>query len=133
MHSANSSRAPHRILIVDDAAAVRESLGWLLEDEPGLTVVGSVSTGMDAINQTVKLSPELVILDIELPDTDGFIVTRQLKALPNPPLVILLSVHGDAIYKQRGAEAGCDAYVEKGIGWPRLLNVLQEVLTGKPD
>mgnify|MGYP000041119438 CR=1 FL=1 len=117
-----------RILIVDDAQSVRESLGWLIEDEPGLTVVGSASTGLDAIHQAKELQPHLVILDIELPDTDGFSVTRQLKILPQPPLVVLLSVHGDAGSKQRGAEAGCDAYVEKGQGWSRLLNVLQEVL-----
>jgi len=126
MHSPES-----RILIVDDAPAVRESLGWLLEDEPGLTVVGSASSGSEAINQAIKLTPDLVILDIELPDTDGFTVTRQLKALPHPPLVVLLSVHGDAQFKQRGAEAGCDVYVEKGSGWPALLNVLQEVLAKK--
>lgn len=117
-----------RILIVDDAPAVRESLGWLLEDEPSLTVVGTASNGSEAISQTTKLKPEVVILDIELPDTDGFVITRQLKAMPNPPLVILLSVHGDAQSKQRGAQAGCDAYVEKGAGWTMLLKVLQEVL-----
>lgn len=129
MHSSES-----RILIVDDALAVRESLGWLLEDETTLTVVGTASSGSEAISQAVKLKPDLVILDIELPDTEGFSVTRELKALPHPPLVVLLSIHGDALYKQRGVEAGCDAYVEKGLGWPRLLNVLQEVLSKKnPD
>lgn len=117
-----------RILIVDDALAVRESLSWLIDDEEGLTVVGSASTGSDAIRQVKELNPHLVILDIELPDTDGFTVTRQLKALPQPPQVVLLSVHGDAGSKQRGAEAGCDAYVEKGLGWTHLLRVLKEVL-----
>ena len=125
MQPANSHS---RILIVDDAPAVRESLSWLLDDEPGLTVVGEASNGSDAINQTVRLNPELVILDIELPDTDGFSVTRQLKALPQPPLVVLLSVHSDSLSKQRGADAGCDAYVEKGLGWSELLTVLQRVL-----
>ena len=123
MHPADS-----RILIVDDAPAVRESLGWLIEDEPGLTVAGDASTASEAIQETARLSPDLVLLDIELPDSDGFTVTRQIKALSNPPLVVLLSVHGDAESKQRGAEAGCDAYVEKGAGWPRLLTVLHEVL-----
>jgi len=123
MHSPES-----RILIVDDAPAVRESLGWLLEDEPGLTVAGTASNGSEAISQTTKLKPDLVLLDIELPDADGFAITRQLKAMPSPPRVVLLSVHGDEQSRQRGAEAGCDAFVEKASGWPRLLNVLQEVL-----
>jgi DNA-binding NarL/FixJ family response regulator len=122
--------APHRILIVDDAPAVRESLGWLLLDEPGLTVVGEAADGKEAIRRAVDLTPDLVILDIELPDTDGFSVARQLKALPQPPLVVLLSVHNDDLSRQRGADAGCDAFVEKGLGWPGLLAVLQEVLAG---
>ena len=122
---------PHRILIVDDAASVRESLTWLLLDEPGLIVVGEAADGADAIQQTLKYDPDLVILDIELPDMDGFRVTRQLKALPRPPLVLLLSIHSDELSRQRGVQAGCDAFVEKGIGWPGLLTVLQEVLTGR--
>jgi DNA-binding NarL/FixJ family response regulator len=121
-----------RIVIVDDAPAVRESLGWLLEDEPGLTVSGAASTGAEAIDLVAKLEPNLVILDIELPDTDGYAVTQQLKALANPPLVILLSVHGDAVSRQRGAEAGCDAYVEKGAGWIQLLSVLKKVIAENP-
>ena len=119
---------PHRILIVDDASAVRESLGWLLLDEPGLSVVGGAADGAEAMRLAHSLDPDLVILDIELPDTDGFHVARALKALPRPPLVVLLSIHSDDLSKQRGIEAGCDAFVEKGLGWPRLLTVLQEVL-----
>ena len=110
---------------------MRESLGWLLFDEPSLVVVGDAADGSEAVRLALKLDPDLVILDIELPDTDGFSVTRQLKALPHPPLVVLLSIHSDDFSKQRGAQAGCDAFVEKGLGWPRLLAVLQEVLADK--
>ncbi len=128
MYFSKAPRDTFRILIVDDSPSVRESLGWLLRDEPGLTVAGDAANGSDAIRQAVKLKPDVVILDIELPDTDGFIVTRQLKALSNPPLVVLLSIHNDALSKQRGIESGCDAFVEKGFGWPRLLAILKKVL-----
>ena len=131
MHFAEPSQVPYRILIVDDAQAVRESLGWLLLDEPGLALVGDAANGSEAMHQALKLDPDLVILDIELPDTDGFNVTRQLKALPRPPLVVLLSIHSDDLSKQRGMQAGCDAFVEKGLGWPDLLAVLQKVLDGR--
>lgn len=123
-----TSRGAYRILIVDDSQAVRESLGWLLRDESSLTVAGEASNGSEAIRLAVKLKPDVVILDIELPDTDGFSVTQQLKALPHPPLVVLLSIHSDAISRQRGAQAGCDAFVEKGTSWTNLLAVLQKVL-----
>ena len=131
MHFAEPSQVPYRILIVDDAQAVRESLGWLLLDEPGLALVGDAANGSEAMHQALKLDPDLVILDIELPDTDGINVTRQLKALPRPPLVVLLSIHSDDLSRQRGMQAGCDAFVEKGLGWPDLLAVLQKVLHGK--
>lgn len=110
---------------------MRESLSWLLVDEPGLAVVGGAANGSDAIRQALALHPDLVILDIELPDTDGFVVTRQLKALPRPPLVVLLSIHSDELSRRRGVQAGCDAFVEKGLGWPGLLAVLQSVLTDR--
>jgi len=131
MHFAEPSQEPYRILIVDDAQAVRESLGWLLLDEPGLALVGDAANGSEAMHQALKLDPDLVILDIELPDTDGINVTRQLKALPRPPLVVLLSIHSDDLSRQRGMQAGCDAFVEKGLGWLDLLVVLQELLGGR--
>ncbi len=128
MYFSKTPRDSFRILIVDDSPSVRESLGWLLRNEPGLTVAGDAANGADAILQAVGLNPDVVILDIELPDTDGFVVTRHLKALPNPPLVLLLSIHNDVLSRQRGKEAGCDAFVEKGSGWPNLLAALKKLL-----
>jgi two-component system, NarL family, response regulator LiaR len=119
----------HDILIVDDSQAVRESLGWLLQDETGLQVVAEATCGAEAMQLAIKLNPDVVILDIELPDIDGFAVTQLLKALPHPPIVILLSIHADAISKKRGALAGCDMFLEKGMTWPRLLERIQIVLT----
>ncbi len=118
----------HDILIVDDSQAVRESLGWLLQDEAGIKVVAEAANGAEAIQLAVKLEPDVVILDIELPDIDGFAVTQLLKALPHPPIVVLLSIHGDAISKKRGELAGCDVFLEKGMTWPKLLEEIQMVL-----
>ncbi len=129
MSSSERARKPFRIIIVDDSPSVRESLGWLLQAEPELTVAGEASNGSDAIHQAIKLAPDVVILDIELPDMDGFTVTRRLKALQHPPLVVILSIHTDALSRERGREAGCDAFVEKGLGWPNLLTVLKKVLS----
>jgi CheY-like chemotaxis protein len=118
----------HSILIVDDSQAVRESLGWLLRDERNMKVAAETGSGREAIQLTVQLKPDLVILDIELPDMDGFSVTQQLKALPHPPIVVLLSIHGDATSQKRGVLAGCDAFLEKGMNWPRLLERLQKTI-----
>ena len=130
MQSTHSPRDVHRILIVDDAPAVRESLRWLLDDEPWLTVIGAAASGSEAIQMTVNLKPDLILLDIELPDMDGFTVTKQIKAMLNPPHIVILSMHNDTFSQKRGADAGCDAFVGKELGWSVLLPVLKKVLAG---
>ena len=62
---------------------------------------------------------------------DGYTVTRNLKALQNHPIVVLLSIHHDSYSKERGFEAGCDAFVEKEMGWSGLLAVLKNALAEK--
>jgi len=129
MNPATPAMDDHRILLVDDAPAVRESLRWLLDDQTGLTVIGDAASGAEALQKTASLKPDLVILDIELPDLDGFAVTRQIKTMPNPPRIVILSMHNDILSQKRGAEAGCDAFVGKEAGWTILLQVLEKVLS----
>jgi DNA-binding NarL/FixJ family response regulator len=121
----------HRVLIVDDAPAVREALMWLLENESDLEVVGEAADGPQALQRANELEPDVVILDIELPHMDGYEVTRALKELPEPPLVILLSVHGDPLSRKRGAEAGSDGFIEKGADWPQLVAHVRQVLADR--
>ena len=130
MKTTGTSTEGYRILIVDDAPAVRESLRWLLEDEPGLTVIGDAASGVEALQKTASLKPDLVILDIELPDLDGFAVARQIKSMPDPPRIVMLSMHNDILSQKRGTDAGCDAFVGKEAGWTILLQVLEKVLSG---
>ena len=118
----------HKILIVDDSPAVREGLRWLLQEEADLVVAGEAANGSEAIRQAALTNPDAVILDIGLPDVDGFVVTRKLKELPRPPRVILFSGREDDFSKLHGAESGCDAYVEKSAGWSALTEVLRVVL-----
>jgi DNA-binding NarL/FixJ family response regulator len=127
----NEPESIHRILIVDDVATVREALHWLLEDEPDLRIIGEAGDGLEALRTAAELVPDAVILDIEMPLLDGYAVTKQLKALPKPPVVILLSIHGDPLSRQRGAEAGSDAFVEKSGDWPRLLEEVRRALAGR--
>jgi DNA-binding NarL/FixJ family response regulator len=124
----NPSPDSHRILIVDDAPAVREALHWLFEDEPDLAIIGEAGDGAQALLSAAELKPDAVILDIEMPLQDGFSVARQLKTLPSPPVVILLSIHGDPLSRQRGAEAGSDGFIEKSGDWTRLIPELRRAL-----
>lgn len=118
----------YSVLLVDDVASVRESLRYLLELEDDLTVVGEAGDGRAALRCAAELQPDVVILDIELPDVDGFAVTRSLKALPHPPIVILLSVHGDPLSRWRGLDAGSDGFIEKGADWPTIVAQVRRAL-----
>ena len=116
---------PYRILLVDDAPEVCEALRWALENESDLLVVGEASDGIEAITRAATLTPDVVILDIELPGRDGYGVAQALKAAPQPPVVIFLTVHGDHASRVRGIAAGGDGFVEKGIGWAALITSIR--------
>ncbi|HEU5327413.1 MAG: response regulator [Thermomicrobiales bacterium] len=120
---------PYRVLLVDDAPAVREALRWALEDEPDLVIVGEAGDGAEALRRATDLQPDLVILDIALPDTDGFAVARALRATPQPPRILFLSIHADAAARWCAALAGGDGFVEKGGAPPALLSEMRRVLT----
>ncbi|HEX9922218.1 MAG TPA: response regulator transcription factor [Anaerolineae bacterium] len=119
---------PAKILIVDDMPAVREALRWALGDVPELTIVGEAGNGQQALAQASQLEPDVVILDVELPGLDGYAVAQSLKQFPRPPFVIFLTVHSDPASRQRSFEAGGDAFVEKGTGWPVLISQIRRSL-----
>jgi DNA-binding NarL/FixJ family response regulator len=119
---------PYRVLLVDDAPEVREALRWALENESDLVVVGEAGTGADAITCAMSLTPDVVILDIELPAPDGYAVTRAVKALVHPPVIVFLTVHSDPLARRWAAEAGGDGFAEKEAGWPALIAEVRRAL-----
>jgi DNA-binding NarL/FixJ family response regulator len=120
-----------RILIVDDAPVVREALRWVIEDTPDLEMVGEAGEGSEAMTRAARLRPDLVVLDIHLPGLDGYGVARALKSMPNPPVVVFLSVDNDREAKQRGVEAGGDAFVAKAQGWDALLTQIRAAFAAR--
>lgn len=126
-----ASLFPTRVLIVDDVPAVREALRWVFEDTPDLTVVGEADNGETAVTQAASLTPDVVILDIELPRANGYTVAQKLKALAQPPLVVFLTIHGDKASRRQAQRAGGDAFVEKAAGWPALLAKIRQLLNNQ--
>ena len=88
------------VLIVDDHEAFRESASALLEAE-GFAVVGEAADGGGAIAEAQRLRPQVVLLDIQLPDIDGFAVAERLSAVPEPPRVVLTSSRDASSYGPR--------------------------------
>jgi len=88
------------VLIVDDHDGFRESARALLEAE-GFAVVGCAADGASVLVAVQRLRPQVVLLDIQLPDVDGFAVAEQLAAVPDPPRVVLISSRDAAAYGAR--------------------------------
>lgn len=100
------------ILIVDDHAAFRHQARALLEAE-GLDVVGEAVDGRSAVHAVRELSPHVVLLDIGLPDIDGFEVARQLARQDAPPRVVLISSREETTYGTRIGESPVAGFIQK--------------------
>ena len=88
------------VLIVDDHAAFRASARALLQAE-GFDVIGEATNGAEAVEAVAALRPQIVLLDIQLPDLDGLAVAEQLATAPDPPTVVLISSRDAAAYGPR--------------------------------
>jgi DNA-binding NarL/FixJ family response regulator len=100
------------VLIVDDHQAFRESVSALLEAE-GFAVVGAAADGAGAIAETRRLRPDVVLLDIQLPDIDGFAVAERLSDAPDPPAVVFISSRDAAAYGPRLEETAARGFITK--------------------
>jgi DNA-binding NarL/FixJ family response regulator len=100
------------VLVVDDHAEFRASARALLEAE-GFAVVGEAAGGREAIEATARLAPEIVLLDIQLPDLDGFAVAEHLAGAADPPAVVLISSRDASSYGPRLATARALGFIPK--------------------
>jgi DNA-binding NarL/FixJ family response regulator len=100
------------VLIVDDHAAFRSSARALLQAE-GFDVVGEAADGASALRAVTRLRPEIVLLDIQLPDLDGMAVAEQLAAVPNAPAIVLISSRDAAAYGPRIQTAPARGFIPK--------------------
>ncbi len=101
-----------RVLIVDDHEDYRRSASALLAAD-GFEVVGEAADGAAAIEAAERLRPEVVLLDVQLPDIDGFGVAERLAAVPDPPNVVLMSSHEAASYGSRVDGASARGFIAK--------------------
>jgi DNA-binding NarL/FixJ family response regulator len=100
------------VVIVDDHAGFRSSARALLEAE-GFDVVGEVADGMSALAAVGLLRPRIVLLDVQLPDIDGFEVAERLAEAGDPPAVVLVSTRGAYAYRRRLARSPVRGFISK--------------------
>jgi DNA-binding NarL/FixJ family response regulator len=100
------------VLIVDDHDGFRESATALLEAE-GFAVVGEAADGAAALAAVERLQPDVVLLDVRLPDIDGFVVAERLACVPDPPRVVLISSREAAAYSSRLQQTPARGFLAK--------------------
>ena len=103
---------PERVLIVDDHAPFRSLARAVLQVE-GFEVVGEAADAVSALEAARRLRPSVVLLDIQLPDLDGFEVARRLAAGVNPPAIVLVSSRDRMSYRRRLAESPARGFISK--------------------
>lgn len=121
--------APVRVLIVDDHPMVRAGLRSMLSGGD-VEIVGEAGTGAEAVECAGAQTPELVLLDMELPDMDGVETLAHLKARAPGAAVLVVSMHDDPSLVRRAIEAGAAGYVLKGINRRELLAAVRAVRDG---
>ena len=113
------------VLIVDDHAHFRAQARRLLEAE-GYEVVGEAPDGASALAAVSELRPAIVLLDVQLPDVDGFAVTRRLAAADKPPAVILISSRARSAYRRRLVDTPARGFLAKSeLSGPALAALLE--------
>lgn len=120
-----------RILLVDDHAVVRSGLRMLLEIQPDLSIVAEASDGHQAIQFALDLQPDIILMDITLPDISGAEVTRQLQQAGCKSHVIALTIHEDEQFFFEMLQAGASGYVPKRAAPEDLLNAIRMVRNGE--
>jgi len=119
-----------RVLIVDDMPQVRQGLATVLQlaskaAKPKFDIVGEAQNGSEAIQSAQLLHPDVILMDLEMPVLDGFSATQFIKTAQPSISIVVLSIHSDPASRQKAAQAGADAFVEKGAPLDELLQAIQ--------
>ena len=117
-----------RTILVDDHLLVRWHTRRLLQEIPGLQVVGEASDGYEAVALTRTLAPDLVCMDISMPGLDGIEATRRIRAECPHVRVLMLSSHAEQGFQRDAIAAGAHGYVVKGDGARAFLTAIEGVL-----
>jgi two-component system response regulator NreC len=120
-----------RLLLVDDHAVVRSGLRMLLSAESDVEVVGEASTAREAIDAAQAISPDVILMDIGLPDLSGIEATREIKKRLPKVAVVALTIHEDEEYFFKMLEAGASAYVPKRAAPEELLTAIRAAAAGE--
>lgn len=120
-----------RILLADDHAVVRKGFRMILEAEADLEVVGEASNGREAVECAASLQPDIVVMDVTMPELNGIEATRRICENSPRTRVLALSMHKDAVYVREILKAGAKGYLLKDAGEGDLLKAIRAIVKGE--
>ncbi len=120
-----------RILLADDHKLMRSGLKALIEQQPDLTVVGEADDGRQAVALVAKLKPDLLVMDIGMPNLNGIEAARQIAQAYPETAIVMLSMHSDESYVLRALKAGAKGYLLKDSAEADLIRAVHAVAGGK--
>ena len=121
---------PIRILLVDDHELVRQGVASMLAKAEDLTVVGEAKTGREAIETSRKELPDVVLMDVRMPDMDGLEATRRIKEERPRTAVVMVTMHDNPAYLREAVRAGAAGYLLKDVSKDDLIDAIRQVATG---
>jgi len=122
---------PITVLLVDDHSLVRRGFRRMLEDDPGISVVGEAEDGHQAVQLAAELSPRVVVMDFALPSMNGAVAARQILRTAPQTAILILSMHAEASYVRTCLEAGARGYLLKNAMDLEMVAAVKEVAAGK--
>ncbi len=120
-----------RLLLVDDHAVVRSGLKMLLENERDVEIIGEASSAAEAMEAALRLKPNVILMDIGLPDLSGIDATREIKKRTPDVAIVALTIHEDEEYFFKMLEAGASGYVPKRAAPEELITAIRAAATGQ--
>ena len=121
---------PIRVLLADDHALVRHGFRRILEDDPGITVVGEASGGAEAIKLERQLSPDVVVMDLAMPEVNGLHAAIEILRRRRDSRILILSMHNDEQYVRNALDAGVKGYILKNALETDLTRAVRTLAMG---
>lgn len=122
---------PIRILLADDHAVVRQGFKMILGAQPDMEIVGEAGNGREAVELAEQLKPDVVVMDVAMPELNGIEATRRIAGSAHHARVLALSMHKDSVYVREVLRAGARGYLLKDSGAGDLVSAVRAVARGE--
>ena len=121
-----------RVIVVDDDPLVRAAIAMVLGPAPGVDMVGEAADGSEVLTAVDRYAPDVVLMDIRMPQVDGLAATELLRARPHPPEIIVLTTFDADEYVLRALRAGASGFLLKDTPPAEILRAVARVAAGEP-